>query len=1074
MEHSTNGFAPEASTDERASPPPTSRFAGYEPVPLRHRSDGWTPARQVEFLEALADTGIVRKAAAMVGMSEQSVARLRRRPEASTFDLACEAARRMGARNRILATAYDRAIEGTLKGHYYRGELKSEERVYDNRLLTYLLGKVGHLLEPRPESLAAEGDWDEWMKAVAKGAPPPGEPAQEELPYTGTDLWEGKRGRTWTSYPPPAGFTGRQKGTWSDEDYCRTLSPEEERVIDSDGRRIRAFRLAQARAERDRYFRFPGNPESSSRQAEPSEPSAPSNDRDPPRHPLRRLEEAEPDIAAAIGGFTRRRGEEEGGAEEPAQPFPAEAAGENKKEGASRYGLPEPQPLRDSPFSSAPPREPNPLLHREAPPPVDVYVNPGLSEPEPSCAETVMSPITTRRHGDVLLIVSNNPPVNALGHAVREGLVKAIEQAEADEAVKAVVILCQGQTFFAGADISEFGTPKSFAPPILPQVVDVIENCSKPVVAAIHGTAFGGGLEVALASHYRVALPSAKLGVPEVKLGLLPGAGGTQRLPRVAGVPKALEMAATGNPISAKDAYEIGLVDRLIEGDLEQHAVAYAEEVRDVRPIPRSSARQDRIEGTDPSVFAEFRKANARKFRGFDAPEFNVRAIEAAVAKPYAEGVLTERQLFMELMSGTQAKAQQYFFFAERKASKIDGLPEDTQPRDIGRVGVIGAGTMGGGISMNFLSAGIPVTIVEMQQEALDRGTGVMRKNYEATAAKGRMSPGQVEQAMALLKPSLSLDSLADCDLIIEAVFENMDVKKEVFGKLDAIAKPGAILASNTSYLNIDEIAASTSRPEDVVGLHFFSPANVMKLLEVVRGAKTAPDVLVTAMQLAKKIRKVAVVAGVCYGFIGNRMLIPRQTQAMRLLLEGATPAQVDKVYTDFGMPMGPFQMADLAGVDIGWHRDPTRIENIRDALCAIDRWGQKKGAGFYDYDEKRRPSPSPKVEEIIDQFRQKEGVEKRDISDQEIVERTLYTMVNEGAKILEEGMAQRASDIDVVWVYGYGWPVYRGGPMFWADTEGLGKIVEALRGQQQRLGPDFSLSDLLVRKAEAGEKLAR
>jgi 3-hydroxyacyl-CoA dehydrogenase len=685
-----------------------------------------------------------------------------------------------------------------------------------------------------------------------------------------------------------------------------------------------------------------------------------------------------------------------------------------------------------------------------------------------------MSPITTRRHGDVLLIVSNNPPVNALGHAVREGLVKGIEEAEADAAVKAVVILCQGQTFFAGADISEFGTPKSFAQPMLPQVVDIIENCSKPVVAAIHGTAFGGGLEVALASHYRVALPSAKLGVPEVKLGLLPGAGGTQRLPRVAGVAKALEMAATGNPISAKEAYGIGLVDRLIEGDLEQHACAYAEEVRDVRPIPRSSARRDKIEGTDASVFAEFRKANARKFRGFDAPEFNIRAIEAAVAKPYAEGVLIERQLFMELMSGTQAKAQQYFFFAERKASKIDGLPEDTQPRPINRVGVIGAGTMGGGISMNFLSAGIPVTIVEMQQEALDRGTGVMRKNYEATAAKGRMTAEQVEGAMGLLKPSLSLDSLADCDLIIEAVFENMDVKKEVFGKLDGIAKPGAILASNTSYLNIDEIAASTSRPQDVVGLHFFSPANIMKLLEVVRGAKTAPDVLVTAMQLAKKIRKVAVVAGVCYGFIGNRMLIPRQTQAMRLLLEGATPAQVDKVYTDFGMPMGPFQMADLAGVDIGWHRDPTRIENIRDALCAIDRWGQKKGAGFYDYDEKRRPSPSPKVEEIIEQFRQKEGVEKRDISDQEIVERTLYTMVNEAAKILEEGMAQRASDIDVVWVYGYGWPVYRGGPMFWADTEGLSKIVEGLRAQQARLGADFTLSDMLVRKAEAGEKFTR
>jgi 3-hydroxyacyl-CoA dehydrogenase len=678
-----------------------------------------------------------------------------------------------------------------------------------------------------------------------------------------------------------------------------------------------------------------------------------------------------------------------------------------------------------------------------------------------------MSPITTRKHGDILIVVSNNPPVNALGHAVREGLVAAIGQADGDDAVKAVVIICQGQTFFAGADISEFGTPKSFAPPMLPQVVDIIEHCTKPVVAAIHGTAFGGGLEVALASHYRVAVPSAKLGVPEVKLGLLPGAGGTQRLPRVAGVAKALEMAATGNPIGAREAYEIGLVDRLIEGDLEQHAVAFAEEVRQVRPIPKSSARDDKLAEAraNPGLFDSFRKANARKFRGFDAPEYNIRAIEEAVAKPYAEGVQEERRLFMELMSGTQARAQQYFFFAERRAAKIEGLPEDTRSRDIRKVGVIGAGTMGGGISMNFLSAGIPVTIVEMAQEALDRGTGVMRGNYEASAAKGRMTQDQVEQAMGALTPTLKLEALADCDLIIEAVFENMDVKKEIFGKLDKIAKPGAILASNTSYLNVDEIAASTSRPEDVLGLHFFSPANVMKLLEVVRGAKTTPDVLVTAMQLAKRIRKVAVVAGVCHGFIGNRMLMPRQVEAMKLLLEGATPQQIDKVHVDFGMPMGPFQMSDLAGVDIGWHRDPSRIESIRDALCAEGRWGQKKGAGFYDYDEKRTPSPSPRVAEIIDEFRKRTGTAQHEITDQEIVERTLYPMVNEGAKILEEGMAQRASDIDVVWVYGYGWPVYRGGPMFWAGTEGLAKIVAGLEKH------GFEISSLLRDKSQKGER---
>jgi 3-hydroxyacyl-CoA dehydrogenase len=682
------------------------------------------------------------------------------------------------------------------------------------------------------------------------------------------------------------------------------------------------------------------------------------------------------------------------------------------------------------------------------------------------------SPISTRKHGDVLIVLSNNPPVNALGAAVRQGLVDAIEQAEADDSVKAVVIACEGQTFFAGADITEFGKPPVM--PWLPQVVDRIEDCAKPVVAAIHGTALGGGLEVALACHYRVAVPSAKLGTPEVKLGLLPGAGGTQRLPRVAGVKKALEMCATGNPIGAKEAFDCGLVDRLVEGELIPHAVGYAEEVRDVRPLPKSSQRQDRLNECDPAVFDEFRKENGRKFRGFEAPEANIKAVKVACEKPYSEGVIEERKLFMELMSGTQAKAQQYFFFAERKAAKIEGLAGDVEPRPINRVGVIGAGTMGGGISMNFLSAGIPVTIVEMGQEALDRGTGLMRKNYEASAAKGRFTGEQVEKAMGLLSPTLDFEALRDCDLIIEAVYENMDVKKEVFGRLDKIAKPGAILASNTSYLNINEIAASISRPGDVVGMHFFSPANVMKLLEVVRGDQTAPDVLLTAMQIGKKIRKVAVVAGVCHGFIGNRMLMPRQVEATKLLLEGASPEQVDRVHVEFGMPMGPFQMADLAGVDIGWHRDPNRIENIRDALCAIDRWGQKKGAGFYDYDEKRRPSPSPVVQQIIEDFAKKQGVERREISDEEIVERTLYTMVNEGAKILEEGIAQRASDIDVVWVYGYGWPVYRGGPMFWADTVGLATIVDGLRRQEERMKPEFSFSKLLLDKAAKGECFTR
>ena len=679
------------------------------------------------------------------------------------------------------------------------------------------------------------------------------------------------------------------------------------------------------------------------------------------------------------------------------------------------------------------------------------------------------SPISTQKHGDVLIVLSNNPPVNALGAAVRQGLVAAIEEAEADDSVNSVVIACEGQTFFAGADITEFGRPMQL--PMLPEVVDRIEACSKPVVAAIHGTALGGGLEVALACHYRVAVPTATMGVPEVKLGLLPGAGGTQRLPRVAGVPKALEMTTSGAPLKAPQAFECGLVDRLIEGDLIPHAVAYAEEVKDVRPLPKSSERPDKVSNVEPSMFDEFRKANARKFRGFEAPEANIKAVRVATEKPYSEGVIEERKLFMELMTGVQARAQQYFFFAERKAAKIEGLPEGTQPRDIQKVGVIGAGTMGGGISMNFLSAGIPVTIVEMSQEALDRGTGLMRKNYEATASKGKLTGEQVEKAMGLLSPTLDFEALADCDLIIEAVYENMEIKKEVFARLDKIAKPGAILASNTSYLNVNEIAASTSRPEDVLGLHFFSPANIMRLLEVVRGAKTAPDVLLTAMNVARRIKKVAVVAGDCFGFIGNRMLMPRQVEATKLLLEGATPEQIDKVHVEFGMPMGPFQMADLAGVDIGWHRDKGRIENIRDALCAMDRWGQKKGAGFYDYDEKRRPTPSPVVQQVIEDFAKKKGVERRDITDEEIVERTLYTMVNEGAKILEEGIAQRPSDIDVVWVYGYGWPVYRGGPMFWADTVGLPAIVEGLKRQEERMKPEFSFSMLLLKLAEEGAK---
>ena len=675
-----------------------------------------------------------------------------------------------------------------------------------------------------------------------------------------------------------------------------------------------------------------------------------------------------------------------------------------------------------------------------------------------------MSVITTERHGDILVIISNSPPVNALGADVRIGMEAGLKEAMADASVKAIVLRCDGRTFFAGADITEFGKPPRG--PQLPEVIEAMARLDKPVVAAIHGTALGGGCEVALCAHYRIAVPSAVIGVPEVKLGLLPGAGGTQRLPRVVGVKAALEMTSKGNPVPAAKAQAMGLIDRIAgEDSLAADAIAFANEIASARPIPRA---HEKTVTAEASVFADFRKANARKMRGFDAPEANIACVEAATKLPFEEGIKFEREQFTKLMFGSQSAAQRHMFFAERQAAKIDDVPKDIALRDIKKVGMIGAGTMGGGISMNFLSAGIPITMLETNQEALDRGTGVMRKNYEASAAKGRISAEQAEAAMGALTPTLNMEDLADCDLIIEAIFENMDVKKEVFAKLDKVAKPGAILASNTSYLNIDQIAAATSRPEDVLGMHFFSPANVMKLLEVVRGEKTAKDVLATVMKLSKKIKKVAVVSGVCDGFIGNRMLAPRQQEANKLLMEGATPQQIDKVHVDFGMPMGPFQMSDLAGIDIGWHRDPNKIETLRDALCAEGRWGQKKQAGFYDYDENRRPTPSARVEEIISEFRAKQNSPVREITDEEIVERTLYPMVNEGAHILTEKMAQRASDIDVVWIYGYGWPVYRGGPMFWAGLEGLDKILAGLEKHEDKFG--FEISPLLREKAEKGE----
>ena len=643
--------------------------------------------------------------------------------------------------------------------------------------------------------------------------------------------------------------------------------------------------------------------------------------------------------------------------------------------------------------------------------------------------------------GDIGVITLNSPPVNALSADVRDGLAAAMAAAIADPAVKAIVLICAGRTFIAGADISEFGKPPRGAS--LPDVQAAIENSPKPVVAAIHGTALGGGLEVALVAHFRVAVASAKFGLPEVKLGLLPGAGGTQRLPRIVGAKAALEMVTTGKPIGAKAAAAAGLIDAIV-GDLRAGAVAFARDaVAQNKPLSR--VRDRTVDGIEPGMFDAYRAANAKAFRGFEAPEANIQCIEAAATLPFDDGIAVERKLFIALMSGLQSKAQRYVFFAERLANKIEGLDPNAPLLPVASVGIIGAGTMGGGIAMNFLNAGVPVTIVETKAEALDRGVATIRKNYENTAAKGRMTADDVAARMALLTPSLDLESLSAADLIIEAVFENMAIKKDVFGKLDTIAKPGAILASNTSYLNVDEIAAATTRPESVVGLHFFSPANVMRLLEVVRGAKTSGQVLATAMAAGKTIGKVAVVSGVCDGFIGNRILSQRQQQAMQLIVEGALPADIDRVLFDFGFPMGPFQMSDLAGLDIGWSAETSKGVTIRDRLCEAGLRGQKNGHGFYDYDAQRNRVPSPVAEKIILDYAAERGVNRRHIDDAEILERCLYPMVNEGAKILAEGMAQRASDIDIVWLNGYGWPIYRGGPMFWADSVGLATIVDKL-----------------------------
>lgn len=678
---------------------------------------------------------------------------------------------------------------------------------------------------------------------------------------------------------------------------------------------------------------------------------------------------------------------------------------------------------------------------------------------------TSINDVTTiEKDGNISIITLNSPPVNALSAPVREGLHKGITEARNDGETEAIVIICEGRTFIAGADISEFGKePKG---PSLFEVQEFIEDSNKPVIAAIHGTALGGGLEVALTCHYRIAVPSAKCGLPEVNLGLLPGAGGTQRLPRVVGVEKALQMVTSGQHVPAKQCLEMGLVDEIADEDgLREDSINFAKKiVSENRPLVKISEMNDKVEAArgNENIFTDFRTSIARRARGFLAPEYNIQCIEAAVNNSFDEGIKIERKLFMELVTGTQSAAQRYAFFAQRQVAKIPDIEPDTEIKPFASVGVIGAGTMGGGISMNFANVGIPVTIIEQSQENLDKGLGIIRKNYENTANKGRITFEDVEKRTDLIKGSTDINDLSNCDLIIEAVFENMDLKKDIFKTLDNIAKKGAILATNTSALDVNEIAAQTSRPEDVIGLHFFSPANVMRLLEIVRGEKTSKSVVATSMKMAKSIGKVAAVVGVCPGFVGNRILAQRQREANKLILEGAMPWEVDDALFDFGFPMGPFAMSDLAGLDIGWDEDLSTGDTLRDKLCEAGRLGQKTGKGFYIYDEKRNKSPDTEVEKLIIEFSEKHQIKRREISKEEILERCLYPMINEGFKILEEGMAIRASDIDIVWINGYGWPMYEGGPMFYGQLIGYDKVLKWHKEMEEKFGSDFSPSPYL------------
>lgn len=687
----------------------------------------------------------------------------------------------------------------------------------------------------------------------------------------------------------------------------------------------------------------------------------------------------------------------------------------------------------------------------------------------------INSVIDLTNDSNVAVISVNSPPVNALSQNVREGLQEAVTKALADSTVEAIVVRCDGRTFIAGADIREMGRPRK--PPGLKDFQAMMDNAKKPIVAAVHGTALGGGLEFAMMCHYRVAVPSARCGLPEVNIGILQGGGGTQALPRIVGVERALEMMTTGRHVPAKEALALGIFDELAPEDkLRETAIAFARKVvAEKRGIKRVRDLTDKVEAArkNPDLIASFKKANARKLRNMNAPQNIIKCVEAAVTLPFDDGLKRETELSQELHAGPQAPAMRHAFFAEREAAKIPDVPDDTAEIPVNSVGIIGAGTMGGGIAMNFVNVGIPVKIIETKQEALDRGLSVIRKNYERTAQRGGMTQDDVEKRMKLISGSLDMNALKDVDLVIEAVFERMDIKKDVFGKLDAICKPGAILATNTSGLNIDEIASATKRPEAVIGLHFFSPANVMRLLEIVRADHTSKEVIATSMKLAKKIDKVAALVGVCPGFVGNRILRQRQVEAQKLVLEGAMPWDVDRVLYEFGFPMGPFAMSDLAGLDIGWVKENSKGETLRDVLCEMDRRGQKTGAGYYDYDENRNAKPSPVTEQIIKDFMAKKGINGRKISDEEILERCLYPMINEGVQILADKKAIRASDIDVIWRYGYGWPHYRGGLMYYGDQIGADKVLAKMKEFQATMGDQFKPSPLLEKIVAEGKKFA-